>query len=96
MEIRHGVPDLDLGKSHYAQVRILVDGDHYLKGMAVYSDDLLPDGVDIMFNTNKPSGTPKMKEKLIRTIRLEQPSKPMARVHTSVLMERSIFLLLTS
>lgn len=60
MEIRRGVPDLDLGKSHYAQVRILVDGDHYLKGMAVYSDDL-PDGVDIMFNTNKPSGTPQMK-----------------------------------
>lgn len=60
IEIRRGVPDLDLGKSHYAQVRILVDGDHYLKGMAVYSDDLLP-GVDIMFNTNKPSGTPKMK-----------------------------------
>ena len=60
MEIRRGVPDLDLGKSYYAQVRILVDGDHYLKGMAVYSDDL-PDGVDIMFNTNKPSGTPKMK-----------------------------------
>ena len=28
--------------------------------MAVYSDDL-PDGVDVMFNTNKPSGTPKMK-----------------------------------
>lgn len=60
MEIRRGVPDLDLGKSHYAQVRILVDGDHYLKGMAVYSDGL-PDGVDVMFNTNKPSGTPKMK-----------------------------------
>lgn len=60
MEIRRGVPDLDLGKSHYAQVRILVDGDHYLKGMAVYSDDL-PDGVDVVFNTNKPSGTPKMK-----------------------------------
>ena len=60
MEIRRDVPDLDLGKSHYAQVRILVDGDHYLKGMAVYSDDL-PDGVDVMFNTNKPSGTPKMK-----------------------------------
>lgn len=60
IEIRRGVPDLDLGKSHYAQVRILVDGDHYLKGMAVYSDDL-PDGVDVRFNTNKPSGTPKMK-----------------------------------
>ena len=57
MEIRRGVPDLDLGKSHYAQVRILVDGTHYLKGMAVYSDDL-PDGVDVVFNTNKKKGTP--------------------------------------
>lgn len=52
MEIRRGVPDLDLGNSHYAQVRILVDGNRYLKGMAVYSDDL-PKGVDIVFNTNK-------------------------------------------
>ena len=59
IEIRRGVADLDLGKSHYAQVRILVDGSHYLKGMAMYSDDI-PDGVDIVFNTNKKSGTPKM------------------------------------
>lgn len=59
VEIRRGVDDLSLGKSHYAQVRILVDGTHYIKGMAVYSDDL-PDGVDIMFNTNKKKGTPKM------------------------------------
>ena len=43
IELRRGVPDLDLGSSHYAQVRILVDGTHYLKGMAVYADDL-PDG----------------------------------------------------
>lgn len=59
IELRRGVDDLDLGKSHYAQVRILVDGTHYLKGMAMYSDDL-PDGVDIVFNTNKKSGTAKM------------------------------------
>lgn len=59
IEIRRGVPDLDLGGSHYSQVRIMVDGTHYLKGMAVYSDDL-PDGVDILFNTNKKSGTPVM------------------------------------
>lgn len=59
VEIRRGVDDLSLGESHYAQVRILVDGTHYIKGMAVYSDDL-PDGVDIMFNTNKKKGTPKM------------------------------------
>lgn len=59
IELRRGVEDLNLGNSHYAQVRILVDGTHYLKGMAMYSDDL-PDGVDIMFNTNKKSGTSKL------------------------------------
>lgn len=59
LELRRGVEDLDLGKSSYAQVRILVDGTHYLKGMAMYSDDM-PDGVDIVFNTNKKTGTPKM------------------------------------
>lgn len=57
IEIRRGVEDLSLGDSHYAQVRIMVDGTHYLKGMAVYSDDL-PDGVDVLFNTNKKTGTP--------------------------------------
>lgn len=57
IEIRRGVDDLSLGNSRYAQVRILVDGTHYLKGMAVYSDDM-PDGVDIVFNTNKSKGTP--------------------------------------
>lgn len=60
IELRRGVKDLDLGDSHYAQVRIKVGKDHYLKGMAVYADDL-PDGVDIRFNTNKPSDTPKQK-----------------------------------
>ena len=63
IEIRRGVPDLSLksdvtgSDSHYAQVRILVDGTHYLKGMAVYSDDL-PKGCDVRFNTNKKQGTP--------------------------------------
>lgn len=52
IELRRGVPDLDLGRSSYAQVRIAVDGSHYLKGMAMYSDDL-PKGVDVRFNTNK-------------------------------------------
>lgn len=59
IELRRGVADLDLGPSHYAQVRIMVDGTHYLKGMAMYSDDI-PDGVDIIFNTNKRTGTPKL------------------------------------
>lgn len=53
IEIRRGVQDLDLGNSHYAQVRILVDNDRYLKGMAVYKDDSnFPDGVDVIFNTH--------------------------------------------
>ena len=61
IEIRRGVQDLDLGGSHYAQVRIMVDGTHYLKGMAVYADDKdLPDGVDVIFNTNKNSDVPTM------------------------------------
>lgn len=58
VEIRRGVEDLSLGSSHYAQVRILVDDTRYIKGMAIYSDDL-PDGVDVVFNTNKKLGTPK-------------------------------------
>ena len=52
IELRRGVDDISLGRARYAQVRIAVDGTHYLKGMAVYSDDM-PDGVDIIFNTNK-------------------------------------------
>lgn len=50
--VRPGVADTSLGNARYAQVRISVDGTHYLKGMAMYKDDL-PDGVDLMFNTNK-------------------------------------------
>lgn len=57
IELRRGVEDISLGNSKYAQVRIAVDDSHYLKGMAVYSDDM-PDGVDIIFNTNKHKGTP--------------------------------------
>jgi DNA-binding CsgD family transcriptional regulator len=50
--VRPNVSDLSLGGSHYAQVRIAVDGTHYLKGMAMYKDDI-PKGVDLIFNTNK-------------------------------------------
>lgn len=59
IELRRGVNDISLGNSKYAQCRILVDGTHYIKGMAVYSDDL-PDGIDILFNTNKHSDVDKM------------------------------------
>lgn len=60
VELRRNVPDLSLGENRYSQVRILVDGTHYIKGMAVYADDL-PDGVDVRFNTNKAKGTPMTK-----------------------------------
>ncbi len=50
--VRPGVKDLSLGGARYAQVRVAVDGTHYLKGMAVLKDDL-PDGVDMVFNTSK-------------------------------------------
>lgn len=50
--VRPGVSDLSLGGNRYAQVRIAVDGTHYLKGMAMYKDDL-PKGVDLVFNTSK-------------------------------------------
>ena len=62
IELRRGVDDISLGRAKYAQVRIAVDGTHYLKGMAMYRDDM-PDGVDIIFNTNKAKGTPMLGEK---------------------------------
>lgn len=57
IELRPGVKDLNLGRSKYAQVRIGVDGTHYLKGMCIYGDPEefknFPEGTDIIFNTNK-------------------------------------------
>lgn len=50
--VRPNVDDVSMGKSRYAQVRIAVGDTHYLKGMAIYKDDL-PPGVDLLFNTNK-------------------------------------------
>lgn len=50
--VRPGVKDLDMGGNNYAQVRIAIDGTHFLKGMAVQKDGL-PPGVDLVFNTNK-------------------------------------------
>ena len=79
IEIRRGCKDLDLGNSHYAQVRIMVDGksvgadkNRYLKGMCVYSDDL-PKGIDVRFNTNKHLGTP-VKD-VLKTVK-DDPSNP--------------------
>lgn len=57
IELRRGVDDLSLGNSSYAQVRIAVNGSHFMKGMALYSDNV-PDGYDVVYYTNKPTGTP--------------------------------------
>lgn len=73
IELRRGVPDLSLGNARYSQVRILVDGTHYLKGMAVYADDL-PDGVDVRFNTNKDKSHSKME--VLKPIHTEDPDNP--------------------
>lgn len=60
IEVRRGVPELDMKDANYCQVRIELDdpaGKCYLKGMCIYADDL-PDGVDIRVNSNKHRGTP--------------------------------------
>ena len=59
IELRRGVDDLSLRGANYAQVRINVNNTHYLKGVALYSDNI-PDGYDVVFNTNKPSSKPMM------------------------------------
>lgn len=54
IQVRPGVKDTSLGNATYAQVRVAVDGSHYLKGMAMRGDPKdFPPGVDLIFNTNK-------------------------------------------
>lgn len=65
LELRPGVPDLDLGEARYAQVRVGVDGKYYMKGMAIRNDGL-PKGIDILYHTTKPKGTPP--EKVFKTV----------------------------
>ena len=57
IELRRGVDDISLSRGNFAQVRISVDDSHYMKGMARYSDDI-PEGFDILVNSNKKRGTP--------------------------------------
>ncbi len=79
IELRRGVDDLSLGKARYAQCRIAVDdeeggpGKYYLKGVAVYRDDI-PPGYDIVFNTSKPAGTDI--SKVLKPLKTEDPSNP--------------------
>lgn len=49
IELRKDVEDISLGDRQYAQVRIRVgDARAYIKGMAMYSDDI-PAGYDVVF-----------------------------------------------
>jgi len=57
IELRRNVDDISLGNVNYAQVRVAVDGTHFMKGMAMYSDNI-PAGYDIIYNTSKKVGTP--------------------------------------
>ena len=79
MLLRRGVPELSLKDAHYAQVRISVDGTHYLKGMAMYGDDSdFPPGKDIIFYTNKHKDVPMMGTKdnsVLKPIK-KDPSNP--------------------
>ncbi len=62
IEINPKAVDLSLDGSRYAQVRIAVDGTHYMKGMAIYGlEKDFPEGIDVIYNSNKHSGTPKEK-----------------------------------
>lgn len=60
IQLRRGVPDLSLPPDkRYGQVRIAVDGTHYMKGMAIYADDM-PPGIDIIYNSTKKSSAGKL------------------------------------
>ena len=72
--IRPGVKDLSLGESRYAQVRIMVDGKYYIKGMAAYGDPkIFPPGVDVIVNSNKSKD--KGMEKALKKIK-DDPDNP--------------------
>ena len=73
IELRPGCEDLNLGRAHYAQVRIGVDGEHFMKGMALYKDDI-PEGYDVVFNTKKPKGT--SLAKVLKPQSGDDPSNP--------------------
>lgn len=73
--VREGINDLSLGGSRYAQVRVQVGDTHYLKGMAVYKEDM-PEGVDLLFNTSKTDTGNKLDAmKKLETVH-HQPNNP--------------------
>ena len=73
IELRRGVPDLDLGDSTYAQVRIATDNGLYLKGVALYKDDI-PEGYDVVFNTAKSRDKPL--DKVLKPVNVDKDGNP--------------------
>lgn len=76
--VRPGVKDISLGGSPYGQVRIKVGNTHYLKGMAIYKDDL-PDGVDLQFHTSKSKTSVKNKLDAMKALK-DDPELPFGSV----------------
>lgn len=95
LQIRPGAEGLDLGKSHYAQVRIALDGGLYAKGLAVVDPNVkFPKGVDVMFNTNKPkidavSGEPTSKSQVFKKIKMDDDD-PMKMFGSSITDQRGL------
>jgi hypothetical protein len=58
--VRPDVKDVSIGENAYAQVRVKVGNGHYLKGMAMYKNDL-PEGIDVQFNSDKSKHSVKNK-----------------------------------
>lgn len=71
IEVRPGVEDLDMGRNQYCQVRIAVDGDKYMKGMAIYNNNI-PEGYDVIYNSNKSRNHP---EKVFKAMK-DDPNNP--------------------
>lgn len=79
--VRRGVKDLQIGSKNYGQVRIAVDKSHYLKGMAIYKDDM-PPGVDLVFNTSKHNTG--NKHDVMKELNRDDPENPFGSVYTQV------------
>jgi len=69
--VRPGVSDVKLGQKSYAQVRVQVGPDRYMKGMAIYKDNM-PEGIDVQFNTKKSSSDPNV----LKPLETKNPDYP--------------------
>lgn len=82
--VREGAPDISLGLNRYAQVRVQVGDNHYLKGMAMYKENM-PPGVDLVFNTAKSSTGNKLDA--MKEINKDDPELPFGAVVRQILAD---------